>query len=159
MRKIVIAAVAILYFCVVTEVAAKDIALIVNQENTLEDISFHELVQIFKLDKLAWMNGTQIYLVMRESGTVEKQLVMEKILKMDEQQLKKYWLKKLYQGKITKYPSAAISNETVKRLINKIPGAIGYIDVEAVDSRVKVLRIDGELPGERGYLLSSASSY
>ena len=91
---------------------------------------------------------------MRETGSVEKQIVLEKIYQMDEQVLKKFWLAKLYQGEIPAYPKTLASNEAVKRFISAVPNAIGFIDAAFVDDRVQVLRIDGKLPGERGYALS-----
>jgi hypothetical protein len=38
-------------------------------------------------------------------------------------------------------------------LVNRIPGAITFIDVSQMNSRLKVVRIDGRLPGEKGYPL------
>jgi hypothetical protein len=38
-------------------------------------------------------------------------------------------------------------------LVNRIPGAITFIDASEINTRLKVIRIDGHLPGERGYAL------
>jgi hypothetical protein len=39
----------------------------------------------------------------------------------------------------------------VLRFVFNVPGAIGYARASEVDSTVKVLRVDGLLPGEDGY--------
>jgi hypothetical protein len=44
------------------------------------------------------------------------------------------------------------SDEEVLRLVSSMPGAVGMVDVRAVDSRVKVLKVDGRLPLEKAYL-------
>jgi len=46
----------------------------------------------------------------------------------------------------------ADSDQEVLRLVSSMPGAVGMVDVRAVDSRVKVLKIDGRLPLEKSYL-------
>jgi ABC-type phosphate transport system substrate-binding protein len=91
---------------------------------------------------------------MRESGAAEKTLVLEKIYKMQEDELKRYWLGKLYRGEIPAFPKTLGSNEAVKRFVAQVPNAIGFIDSAFIDPSVKVLRIDGRAPGENGYPLS-----
>jgi hypothetical protein len=45
------------------------------------------------------------------------------------------------------------SDEVALTLVNTNPGAIGIVNVYSINSRVKVLKIDGKLPMEAGYLL------
>ena len=45
------------------------------------------------------------------------------------------------------------SNEAMLKAVETIPGAIGLIDVFRITQEVKVLKIDGKLPVEYGYLL------
>jgi len=42
------------------------------------------------------------------------------------------------------------SDEDLLRLVNSTPGAVGIVDVYAINSSVKVLRIDGKLPFDVG---------
>jgi hypothetical protein len=45
------------------------------------------------------------------------------------------------------------SDDEVMRTVDSTPGAIGIVDVYAINSSVKVLRIDGKLPFDVGYAL------
>jgi len=45
------------------------------------------------------------------------------------------------------------SDEELLRVVEATPGAIGIVDVYAINSSVKVLRIDGKLPFDVGYAL------
>ena len=45
------------------------------------------------------------------------------------------------------------SDEDLLRAVDATPGAIGIVDVYAINSSVKVLRIDGKLPFDMGYAL------
>jgi len=45
------------------------------------------------------------------------------------------------------------SDDELLRAVESTPGAIGIVDVYAITSSVKVLRIDGKLPFDAGYAL------
>ena len=133
-----------------------DLAIIVSKENLTNEISFQDLVKIFKQERQYWDEGRKIYLIMPETGNPEKAAVLRKIYKMEDQELKKFWIGKLFRQEISSFPKTLSSNESIKRFVNQVPNAIGIIDQAAVDNRVKVLRIDGKLPGESGYALSES---
>jgi hypothetical protein len=46
----------------------------------------------------------------------------------------------------------AESDDEVLDLVAKEPGALGMVDVHGIDSRIKVLKVDGKLPLEKAYL-------
>ena len=48
---------------------------------------------------------------------------------------------------------AADSNAAMLTAVRNTPGAIGLIDVFSITQEVKVLKIDGKLPVEYGYIL------
>ena len=149
--------VVVVFSCPVGEATAGDVAIVVSNDNATDELSFKELVKVFRQERQYWQGGARIYLIMREAGTQEKQMVLERIYKMEDQDLKKFWLGKLYRGEIASFPQTLSSNEAIKRFVRQAPNAIGFIDAASVDDRVKVLRIDGKLPGEGGYALGESS--
>ena len=57
-------------------------------------------------------------------------------------------------GNMSKWNSAVVSMEQIT------PGAVGILDVYAINSTVKVLRLDGNLPFDPGYVLKgNAKAY
>jgi len=44
-------------------------------------------------------------------------------------------------------------DEDLMRTVGATPGALGLVDVYAINSSVKVLRVDGKLPFDVGYAL------
>lgn len=132
-----------------------DIAVIVHQDNPLDAISSRDLIRIFKGGKRYWANNTQVYFIMQEDGSPEKDLFVRKIFQMRSKALKHFWLSKIIKGDLLVFPKTLSSNNAIKRFVSHIPSAIAYVDVNAVDESVKVLRIDGKHPGEKGYFLSS----
>ena len=131
-----------------------DVAIIVSKENGTNEVSFRDLARIFKLEQQYWDSGKKIYLVMRETGAVEKETVLAKIYQMDDAELKTFWLGKLFRQEIASFPTTLSSDEAVKRFVSQVPNAVGFLDAAAVDDRVMVLRIDGKLPMENGYKLT-----
>jgi hypothetical protein len=132
------------------------VAIIVHPSNPRNNISFLDLVQVLKMDTQHWPGGGRIYLVLQESGTREKAMVLKRLYRMKESEVRQHYLGKLYRGEIASYPRIAHSNESVRRIVAQAPNALGFIDAEAVDVTVKTLRIDGKRPGDAGYLLAAA---
>lgn len=125
---------------------AADVAVIVHPSNPQGDVSSSDLVQILKMERQHWSAGGRIYLVLQEAGTREKEMVLKKLYGMKDVELKQYYLGKLYRGEIASFPRIAHSSAAARRLVSQAPNAISFVDASAVDSSVKVLRIDGKKP-------------
>lgn len=159
MKKILVATVVMILLSLTYGVAyAGDLAVIVNKENVTDGVSYKDLVKIFKQEKKYWEDGQKIYLVMHETGSSEKRIALKKIYKMGDEELKKFWLAKMFRGEIPSFPKTLGSSEAIKRLVGQVPNSIGLIDAALVDGSVKVLRIEGRLPGEKGYVLGESDS-
>lgn len=154
MRKTLIVVVTTFVFIVsFGAVYGEDIAIIVNKKNVTADVSFKEMVRISKAEKQFWADGKKIYLILPESGSREKDVALEKIYNMSETELKKFWLAKMFRGEISSFPKTLASNEAVKRFVAQVPNAIGFIAQDVADDTIKMLKIDGKLPEEKGYAL------
>jgi ABC-type phosphate transport system substrate-binding protein len=132
-----------------------EIAVIVNKDNSTDAVSFRDLSKIFRQEKQYWEDGKRIYLILQEAGSPEKEIVLQRLYKMKGEELKQFWLIKMFRGEITSFPKTFSSNEAVKRFVSEVPNAIGFIDASSADETVKVLRLDGKLPRDAGYVLSS----
>ncbi len=127
--------------------------VIVHPQNPRTEISAKELNEAFRLERQHWEAGRRIYLILTESGSREKNVLLKRVYKMSDGDLKQYWLGKLYRGEIAAFPRIAQSGLLVKRLVAQAQNAISVIDQSALDSTVKALTIDGKRAGEPGYLL------
>lgn len=132
-----------------------DIAVIVHPSNETTSISARELIRFFKREQQFWAENGKVYPIMQEAGSVEKDLFVDKVFKMNSNDLKKFWLSKIIKGEIASFPKTLSSNSAVKGFVSQIPEAIGYIDAALVDESVKVLAIDGKRHGEAGYYFSA----
>lgn len=134
---------------------ARDVALIVHPRNPVSDVSWAEVAAMLKGEQQHWKGGRKIYLILLEAGTAERAIVLDRVYRMTDLQLKQYWLAKLYRGDISAFPRAAASSGTARRIVAQAPNALAFVDAAAADATVKVLRIDGLAPGDPGYRLAA----
>ena len=72
---------------------------------------------------------------------------------MSEAQFRQYWISKVFRAETASGPKIVYTNEMASQLVAAIPGAVAFMDVSEAPQGLKVLKIDGLLPGEKGYPL------
>jgi ABC-type phosphate transport system substrate-binding protein len=133
---------------------AGDVAIIVNPAHPQAALTMKELERVFRLDQQRWRSGDKVELVLQVSASDKQALVQDRIYHMESEELRKYWLGKVFRGELTSAPRAFSSDLSVRAFVAANTHAIGYIDSVLVDDTVKVLSIDGKRPGEKGYPLA-----
>jgi len=129
------------------------IAIVVDRSNPISDISSTELREIFFGDRQWWSHDRPITLVDMRPGTAERATVLRSIYGMNERAFEKFLLLKMFRGEMANPPLDSATAKDLKKAISSTTGAIGYLRASDVDDSVKVLRIDGRLPEDDGYLL------
>jgi len=133
--------------------AARDLAVVSNKANSLATLSLSDLVKVCKAQTNRWPDGKPVTLVMRAPSVPEMKLFLEKVYELPEAQVKDL-IATANHGR-TNHPAIVIVNSD-EELVNKvasIPGALGVVDVYAINSSVSVVKLAGKLPLEPGYLL------
>lgn len=128
-------------------VQAKQLALITDTANATTNLTTAELVKIFNQHTRTWPDGKPILLVLRDPGTEDMQLVLRKVLSMSPEQAREFI--QSHKNNIV----IADSDDSVLRFVSSNRGAIGVVDLYSLTKGVTVLKIDGKLPVEQGYLL------
>lgn len=129
------------------------LAIVVNRSNPVDNLSFSELRKIFLGERNHWSNGHRIAIAMRDYGQPERRTVLRLIYHMDEQGYQDYVLREMFRGDVFVAPKTLTSATIVRKFVFNAPGAIGYLRRGDVDDSVKVVRIDGLLPEDKGYRL------
>ena len=133
--------------------AARDLAVVSNKANSLATISLPDLVKVCKAQTSRWPDGKPVMLIMRAPSTPEIKLFLEKVYELPEAQVKEL-ITTANHGR-SNHPAIMIVNSD-EELVNKVastPGAVGVVDVYAINSSVSVVKLAGKLPLEPGYLL------
>lgn len=132
---------------------ASEVAVIVNPANKTESISLAELRKIFSGEKLSWSGGVAVAAFVRAPGTHERDLLLSRVLHMSESDYKAHWVKQIYSGESQREPLALVSNGMQLEAVRAEKGGIALINLQDVHSGVKVLKVDGHLPGSPEYPL------
>jgi ABC-type phosphate transport system substrate-binding protein len=129
------------------------IAVIVNADNPVEQLSLADLQRIVLGERRSWSGRIPLVLMMRNEGSRERNLLLQKACHMTDAEYHQYWTGKIFRGEVTSEPVALPSMGTALNFVSTIKGGISFVDPASVRPGIKVMRIDGRLPGEQGYPL------
>ena len=130
-----------------------DIAVVVNPDTPVTDLSLAEVRNVFLGERQYWNAKLPVVLLIRAPVARERDVVLRVIYQMTEVQFKQYWVAKIFRAEVTAPPKIVYSNDLQYELVSAIPGAIAIVDSRNVRPGVKVLRVDGRLPGDKDYPL------
>jgi len=119
-------------------------AVVVNKENNVENVTAVHLGKILRSEIKKWPDGKTVILVLHKESAGEAE-TLERLIKMSATELK---------AQIAAHKDIVIadSDADVLKIVQTTPGAIGLVDVRSVDNTINVVRVDGKLPMESGYL-------
>ncbi|SRR6266851_4794417 len=146
---------ALCLFVLVPACRAEDgaIAVVVHKQNSIINISLRDLRNVYLGDQRFWKGQLVIIPLMRVGGSRERAAALKTLFQMDEQDYRKYWVNRVFHGEASAAPPELFSNGAAQDAVASIPGAVALVLASQVSSRVKVLKVDGHLPGEVGYPL------
>lgn len=140
-------AISVLLFLVVAFVPcyAHHLAVVVAKDNGVDSISSTSLAKMFKGETRKWPDGKSIVVVLQKDSPSQME-TLERLNKMSGSDLK---------ALIAAHKDSIFLADTtvdVLKMVQTIPGAIGLVDVHSINDKVKVVKVDGKLPLEEGYL-------
>ncbi len=130
-----------------------DVAIVVHQDVPIDNLSLNELRRLLLGDREFWPASVRVTLLIRAPIAHERDVVLKNVCQMTEAQFRQHWIGKVFRAETALAPKIAYSTEMAVDLVNRIPGAITFMDASQVGKGLKVVRIEGRLPGEKGYEL------
>ena len=130
-----------------------DIAIVVRPDVPVDNLTFAELRRLMLGDRQFWASNLKVTLLVRAPGAREREVVLKSIYQMSEAQFRQYWIAKVFRAEAASGPRIVYSNETAAELTSAIPGAVAFVDAAQVPKGLKVLKINGALPGDKSYPL------
>jgi len=134
-------------------VPSNDVAIVVNPDVPINDLSLADVRKIFMGDRQYWTPNLRITLLIRAPIAHERDVVLKTIYHMTEAEFRQYWIGKIFRAEAVSGPKIVYSNEMAIDLVASIPGCIAFVDASKVPPNVKVVKTNGLLPGEPGYPL------
>ncbi len=133
--------------------ANNDIAILVRQDVPVENLTFAELRRLLLGDRQFWTSNLRVTLLVRAPGAREREVVLKTVYQMSEAQFRQYWIAKVFRAEAASGPKIVYSNEMAEELTAAMPGAVAFVEAPLVPKGLKVLKINGLLPGDKGYPL------
>jgi phosphate transport system substrate-binding protein len=130
-----------------------DIAVVVHPSVTVDSLTVAELRRILLGDREFWSAGARVTLLIRAPIARERDAVVRGVCQMSEAQFRQHWIGKVFRADTPSAPKIVYSNEMAIEQVSRTPGAITFVAGPVTNKSVKVLRIDGRLPGQQGYSL------
>ncbi len=132
---------------------AGDIAIVVHPDVPVNDLTFAEVRKLLMGDRQFWDSDLRVTLLIRAPVARERDIVLKSIYQMTEAQFRQYWIGKVFRAETPVGPKIVYSSDMAIDLVAQIPGSIAFVDASQIPKGLKVLKIDGHLPGEKGYSL------
>ncbi len=130
-----------------------DVAVVVHPDVAVDNLSTSELRRLVLGDRGFWPGSLRITLLIRAPVAHERDIVVKQICEMTEAQFRQHWIAKVFRADMAAAPKIVYSSEMAVDLVNRIPGAIAFVDAAQVAKGAHVVKIDGRLPGDKGYTL------
>lgn len=124
---------------------AHHMAVVVDKDNKVQNVTSAQLARILKGETKKWPDGKNVVIVLHNASAGEI-TTLEHISKMTEPGLKA--LLASHKDSVQRVESDA----DVISAVAATPGAIGFVEEHSITDRVTVVRVDGKLPMESGYL-------
>ena len=126
---------------------AKQLAIIADTANPTTNITAADLAKIFNGHLRNWPDGKPIMIVVRDVSSADMQPVLRKLFNMTPEQAKQFV--ETHRGAVV----VADSDDAVIHFVSTNRGAIGVVDLYSLTKGVNVVKVDGKLPVEQGYIL------
>src|SRR5262249_50592736 len=120
-------------------------AVVVSKQNSVTHMSSGQLSKIFLAETKKWPDGRGITLVLHRSLPGET-ITLQRLNRMSAQRWQAWMAEHKDSIKLVE------SDEEVLTYVQSSPGAVGLVDVRSVNDRVTIVRVDGKVPMEDGYL-------
>ena len=130
---------------VLTPCFAHHTAVVVNKDNAVENVTSAQLSKIVRGETKKWPDGKNIVLVLHKDSAGEAE-TLERLNRISADEWKSF---------VSAHKESIMFVDTdveVLKVVQAEPGAVGLIEVHSIDNSVNVVRVDGKLPMEFGYL-------
>jgi ABC-type phosphate transport system substrate-binding protein len=120
-------------------------AVVVNRDNTVDNVTSAHLAKIVRAEVKKWPDGKNIILVLHKESSSEDE-TLARLNKMSATE----W--KAFEAAHKDSFVFVDSDADVLKEVQSAAGAIGLIEAHSIDNSVNVVHVDGKLPMELGYL-------
>jgi len=125
----------------------------VRGDTPVDSLTLIEFRKLLLGERQFWNGSLKVTLLIREPGARERDVILKNIYRMNEAEFRRYWIEKVFRAEAQTGPKVVYSDQMAADLVTAIPGSIAFVDASRIPKSLKELKIDGRLPGDKGYAL------
>jgi len=129
------------FYCPLLNAQDSGLVVIGNSEDVPSELDRRQLISVLRGEQQRWKDGGNVVLALMEPDTPIGRNVCTRVYNMSGNELQKYFLLLVFQGK-ARAPNYFDSAEELEAFVAKTPGAIGVVS-QQTNSSVKVVSVDG----------------
>lgn len=130
-----------LYFHLPAKAQDMSLVVIANNKGAPSEMKLAQLKSTMKGEKLRWPDGTKVVIALLKSTTPIGTSTSKKIYNMSANELNKYWLALVFQGKADA-PNFFNSEADLEEFVAQTNGAIGVVSRPSASN--KIILVDGQ---------------
>ena len=119
------------------------LTVISNNKGAPAELKLSDLKSILLGEKQRWHNGNKISIALMKTSTPAGTNTCKKIYDMSSDELKKFWLAQVFEGKADA-PAFFNTTSELESFVAENPGAIGIIDQPPASADTHIVLIDGK---------------
>lgn len=134
----------------IAKIVPAQIAVVVNKNNPVNNLSLKELQQIYLGEKSSFSGSLVISLGADANNSKE---FIKKLFNWSEVSYNKHWMNLIFSGENYTAPKEFKRIEQIEKFILYDEGSIAFVDFSMVNEKMKVISINGKFPGNEKYTL------
>ena len=119
-----------------------ELTIVGNNQSVPSEMNLSQLKSVLRGERLRWNDGSKVVIALMKTNTSVGTNTCQKLYKMSGNELNKYFLALVFQGKV-KAPTFFNSESELEYFVAQTPGAIGVLN-KTVDSSLKTILVDGK---------------
>jgi hypothetical protein len=118
--------------------AGAELVVVANPKSGIDRLTQQEIIYLFMGRLRLLPSGTQAMPIDQGIDTPERANFYRRLVNKEPAEIKAYWSRLVFSGG-SHPPSTADSRDELIRMISNNPGAIGYLERDQLDSRLRVI--------------------
>lgn len=119
-----------------------ELTIVGNSQSVPQEMNMSQLKSVLRGEQLRWNDGSKVIIALMKTTTPIGSTTCNKIFNMSGNQVSKYFLALVFQGKM-KAPTFFDSVDELENFVSKTPGAIGVLQVTDDDELITI-SVDGK---------------
>jgi len=125
------------------------LAIVAASDSPINDLSSHDLKRLFGGDPVN-VAGKRVVPLNQGTESPDRLGFDRVVLGLSPEEAARYWIDRKIRGQ-SGSPKAIDPPSLLLKVVTRLSGAVAYVQPSHVVPGVKVIRVDGKLPDEKGY--------